>query len=509
MEILILWYNMSIESKIRKETHQFRREVPMNKNQFSQFQLSNEIIETLTLLDYNIPTAIQKVVIPHALAGYDIIAKAQTGSGKTAAFGIPLCEKISWEENLPQALVLEPTRELAQQVKTELFHIGRKKRIKIPALFGGMPIDKQLLTLKQKSHIIVGTPGRIMDHIRRKSLILEQVKIVVIDEADLMFQMGFAEEVTAILELLNASRQIMLFSATMEDKIITPMLAFMKDPKYLLLQDAEETKGSITQSLYYVNTDDKFTLFMKLLIHHSPSSCMIFCATREMVNTLYQKLRRERVRCGMLHGEMEQRDRLKTIESFRDGLFSYLVCTDVAARGIDFDSLTHVFQYDLPTNVETYVHRIGRTGRNGKSGAAISLASPDELRLVDSIEYYLQDKIPVIPLPTITEEQKKQFREKQLEKPILKKRKGAIFQKSITNIAIGGGRKSKMRSGDIVGAICSIHGITPEDIGIIDIRDSLTYVEILNQKGEMVLNALENKPIKGKIRKVSISRKRN
>ena len=481
----------------------------MIENQFSQFHLSDEIIETLTLLDYTTPTKIQEVVIPNALSGYDIIAKAQTGSGKTAAFGIPICEKIIWEENLPQALVLEPTRELAQQVKTELFHIGRKKRIKIPALFGGMPIDKQILSLKQKSHLIVGTPGRIMDHIRRGSLLLNQIQVVVIDEADLMFQMGFAEEVIEILKQLNSSRQIMLFSATMDDKIINSVLGFMQEPKYLLLPDAEETKGSITQSLFYVDPDKKFSAFMNLMIHYLPDNCMIFCATREMVNTLYQKLRREKVRCGMLHGEMEQRDRLKTIEAFRDGHFHTLVCTDVAARGIDFDSLTHVFQYDLPTNVETYVHRIGRTGRNGKSGVAISLAAPDESRLVTAIEQYTQESIPVMSLPSVTADQKNLFLKRQQEKPILKKRKGAVFQKSISNIAIGGGRKSKMRSGDIVGAICGIEGITPEDIGIIDVRDSLTYVEILNQKGDLVLKALEQKPIKGKIRKVSMSRKRN
>ncbi len=476
------------------------------QNNFSQFPLSVDIIETLTLLDYTTPTLIQKAVIPTALEGLDIVGKSQTGTGKTAAFAIPICEKVLWIENLPQALILEPTRELAQQVKTEIFHIGRKKRLKVPALFGGMPIDKQILTIKQKSHIVVGTPGRIMDHVRRESLDLSNVHYLVIDEADLMLNMGFVDEVKEIMNHLPKDRQTMLFSATMNEEIGYLIKKYMNDPTYIMIESETQTVSAISQELVQVDHDHKYQALLSLLISENPADCMIFCATREMVNTLYQKLRRDKIRCGMLHGELEQRERLRTIEDFRDGRFHYLICTDVAARGIDFDQITHIFNYDFPTGKETYVHRIGRTGRNGQSGVAISLATPEESRMVTSVEEYAGLSLTIKKCPLRSELDESPFWQRQKEKPVLKKRKGAIFQKSITKLTIGGGRKSKMRAIDIVGTICGIDGITSDDIGIIDVRDSLTYVEILNEKGTQVFDALQTKPIKGKLRKVSISK---
>lgn len=479
------------------------------KNNFSQFTLSKEILDTLTLLDYITPTEIQKEVIPLALTGCDLVGKSKTGTGKTAAFAIPLCEKVVWDEYLPQALILEPTRELAQQVKTEFFHIGRAKRLKVPALFGGMPIDKQIVTLKQKAHIIVGTPGRIMDHVRRGSLDLSHIQYFVIDEADLMLNMGFLEEVKEIMDQLPQSRQTMLFSATINDEILHLIGRYMQDPTYIMLESATQTVSTITQEIVITEHDDKYKTLMNLLIAENPDDCMIFCATREMVNTLYQKLRRDKIRCGMLHGEMEQRDRLRAIEDFRDGRFHTLICTDVAARGIDFDQITHIFNYDFPTGKETYVHRIGRTGRNGQSGVAISLVTPEEKRILSVVEEFTGIAIARKDCPKEVSLKESAFWKRQNETLVLKKRKGAIFQKSITKLSIGGGRKSKMRAVDIVGTICSIDGITSDDIGIIDIRDSLTYVEILNQKGELVLDALQAKPIKGKLRKVTLSRARH
>ncbi len=475
------------------------------KNTFQSFNLSPEIIEALTMLNYIEPTPIQTEIIPAALAGRDIVGKSQTGTGKTAAFAIPICENIVWEENLPQALILEPTRELAVQIKTEIFNIGRKKRLKVPALFGGMPVDKQALTLKQKSHIIVATPGRLLDHISRENIDLRSIKYLVIDEADLMLAMGFFEEVEEIISLLPKNRITMLFSATIDSAIEGLVSRYMNNPLFVLLEESTKTVSMITQSLYVVENEDKYQTLINILIHENPTECMIFCGTREMVNTLYHKLSRARIKCGMLHGELDQRDRLNTIDAFRDGHFHYLICTDVAARGIDFDNITHVINYDFPTGKETYVHRVGRTGRNGKSGAAISLVSFSEKKMVQTVEDFTLVPIEKLTYAKSSSLEEDVFWKKQKEIPILKERKGAVFNKTITRLSIGGGKKSKMRAVDIVGTICSINGITPTDIGIIDIRDSLSYVEILNSKGELVLDALQNKTVKGKIRKVRIA----
>lgn len=478
----------------------------IQKNEFSRFNLSGELLETLTLLNYIKPTEIQAEVIPPALLGRNIAAKSQTGTGKTAAFAIPVCEMVSWEGNLPQALVLEPTRELSVQVRDELFHIGRKKRLKVPAVFGGFPIDKQIQTLKQKSHIVVGTPGRVMDHIRRDTLKLHQIRFLVIDEADLMFDMGFLEEVREIIDLLPKEKQVMLFSATLEEGVRQLAKEYMADTLFISLDAETETVAEVEQLTYEVDSEEKYEAFIKLLIQESPESSMVFCGTREMVNVLYRKMKKDRLSCGMLHGELDQSERLKTVDAFRTGRFRYLIATDVAARGIDFENITHVINYDFPTGRETYVHRAGRTGRNGKTGKAVSLVTGDDKRMKQMVETFIGKELPYSPCPNPTEAETKAFWKHQKESVALKARKGEALNKAITRLTIGGGRKSKMRAVDIVGTICSISDMDSSDIGIIDVRDSLTYVEILNGKGKRVMEILQDKPIKGKVRKVRITR---
>lgn len=474
--------------------------------EFGSYKISSEILEALTLLGYMEPTAVQREVIPAVLEGKNVVVKSQTGTGKTAAFAVPVCELVQWDENLPQALVLEPTRELAVQVRDEMFHIGRKKRLKVPAVFGGFPIDKQIQTLRQKSHIVVGTPGRVMDHIRRESLKLHRITWLIIDEADLMLDMGFLEDVTEILTMLPKDLHILLFSATLDERVQQLAGAYISDPVLISQEPEADNADKIEQSIYETGAEEKYQVFLNLLIQEKPESCMIFCGTREMVNVLFQKLRRDRIFCGMLHGEMDQSERLKTIEAFRRGGFRYLIATDVAARGIDFDGITHVINYDFPTGRETYVHRIGRTGRNGKSGRALSLVCENDQRMVRMVEEYTGKTIPVFSCPDKGSLDEKAFWEHQRIKQPLKARKGAALNRAIMRLSIGGGRKSKMRTVDIVGAICNIDGVEAEDIGIIDIRDSLTYVEILNDKGPLVLEALQEKPVKGKIRKVRKTR---
>ena len=471
-------------------------------NEFQDFGLSIEILEALNGLGYKKPTNIQQEVIPPMLAGKNIVAKAPTGSGKTAAFAIPICQNVRWEENAPQALVLEPARELAVQVSQEMFHIGRKKRLKVPAVFGGFPIDKQIRTLKQKSHIVAGPPGRVMDHIRRETLKLSNVQWLVIDEADLMLDMGFIDEMKQILSLVPADCRISLFSATLKPEIRELADEFIPEAVLVMQEAGEEQAPAITEKLYFASQERKYDTFLDILMDENPQSCMIFCGTREMTNVLFQKLRRKRIFCGMLHGDMEQKERLKTVNAFRRGGFRFLIATDVAARGIDFEEISHVVNYDFPTGKETYVHRIGRTGRNGNSGTAVSLVTEDDQRMLKQVETYLGRELPVTEPPVIGDEKERAFWKFQRIKAERKPEKGEALNEGITRLSIGGGRKSKMRAGDIVGTICSMEGMEASDIGIVDIRDSISYVEILNRKGNHVLDCLQTKPIKGKVRKV-------
>ena len=471
-------------------------------NEFQDFGLSIEILEALNGLGYKKPTNIQQEVIPPMLAGKNIVAKAPTGSGKTAAFAIPICQNVRWEENAPQALVLEPARELAVQVSQEMFHIGRKKRLKVPAVFGGFPIDKQIRTLKQKSHIVAGPPGRVMDHIRRETLKLSNVQWLVIDEADLMLDMGFIDEVKQILSLVPADCRISLFSATLKPEIRELADEFISEVVLVMQEAKEEQAPAITEKIYFTGQESKYDTFLDVLMDENPQSCMIFCGTREMTNVLFQKLRRKQIFCGMLHGDMEQRERLKTVDAFRRGGFRFLIATDVAARGIDFEEISHVVNYDFPTGKETYVHRIGRTGRNGNSGTAVSLVTENDQRMLKQVETYLGRELPVTEPPVIGDEKERAFWKFQRIKAERKPEKGEALNEGITRLSIGGGRKSKMQAGDIVGTICSIEGLEASDIGIVDIRDSISYVEILNRKGNQVLDYLQTKPMKGKVRKV-------
>lgn len=469
---------------------------------FAQYSLSRPILEALDMLGYHQPTGIQQEVIPLVMAGRNVVARSRTGTGKTAAFAVPLCEMAVWEENAPHALVLEPSRELAVQVSRELFQIGRKKRLKVPAVFGGFPIDKQMQTLKQKSHIVVGTPGRVMDLVCRGSLQLSCITHLVIDEADLMLDMGFLEEVGEIISLLPENRKILLFSATLEKQVQTLIDDYASDAVFVSREEEDGPPPSIGQAVFEVTAENKYEMFKRVLMKENPDSCMIFCGTREMVNVLFQKLRRDRIFCGMIHGEMEQKERLKNVDAFGRGGFRYLIATDVAARGIDFENIGLVVNYDFPTGKETYVHRIGRTGRNGKQGRAVSLVSAEEKNMLRKVEEYTGTDLPVLQELILTEEEEKAFWALQRRKAAPRAGKGEALNRDIMRLSIGGGRKSKMRAVDIVGTICAIDGITAEDIGVIDIRESLTYVEILNRKGPLVLEQLQTKPIKGKLRKV-------
>ncbi len=479
----------------------------MSQNNFLHYPLDETIIKALDVLNYTNPTQVQKEVMPLLLNRKDVVVKSQTGSGKTAAFGIPLCELVDWEERAPQALVLTPTRELATQIKEEIFNIGRYKRIKVEALFGKTSYQSQVKNLKQRTHIVVATPGRLFDHIERGSIDLRKIKTVIIDEADEMFAMGFIEQVEQILNELPKKRTTALFSATMPKAVKNLSENMLKNPQFVEIETNEASKKRIRQQFIKVEDESKLGTMMDLLVVDNPDSSIIFCNTKIMVDKLARELQKSGVKINMLHGGMEQSDRSQVIQDFKRGYFRHLVATDVAARGIDVADIALVVNYDLPEKTETYVHRIGRTARFENSGKALSLVNRKDKVQFEAVLKAQDRLIEEIPRPSraTVDKYRIEFDTKQSQKPKLRKDKGYDFKEDIMKIHINAGKKTKMRPGDVVGALCNIEGMTGDDIGVIDLRDISTFVEILNGKGEMVLKTLQKMPIKGRLRRVSRS----
>lgn len=475
-----------------------------NTQSFKDYKLSEEIIRALDSLGYKQPTAVQDKVIPLVLMKRDVAVKSQTGSGKTAAFGIPLCELIDWEENRPQALILTPTRELAEQVKQDIANIGRFKRIRATAVYGKQPYAKQKLELSQKCHVVAGTPGRVLDHIERGSLDLTRMQYLVIDEADEMLRMGFIDQVEAIMKELPKDRVTLLFSATLPKDVERLCHHYMKNPLDIEIEATEQSADLMDHSLFIVRETDKLNLLRDVIIMENPDSCIIFCRTQEHVDHVYSQLGGSGYPCNKIHGGMEQDERFQVMNDFKRGQFRYLVATDVAARGVDIESITLVLNYDLPLKHEGYVHRTGRTGRAGKTGIAISFVTPNEDKFLANIEGYLGFKIRRRDIPSkdqVTFE-KAAFVKKMNAQPALKKVKDAHLNKEILKLYFNGGKKKKLRAVDFVGTIAKIEGVMAEDIGIITIQDNVSYVDILNGKGLLVIEAMKNTTIKGKLLKV-------
>ena len=469
-------------------------------NTFKEYNLCDEIIRALDGIGYKKPSDVQSKVIPEIMKNNDVVVKSQTGSGKTAAFGIPLSEKVIWEESKVQALILTPTRELAIQVKDEIKNIGRFKRIRAVAVFGKQPFSEQARELKQKTHIVVGTPGRVCDHISRGTLDVSKIKYLVIDEADEMLNMGFIDQVREVINTLNKERQTMLFSATIPVEIMSLCDMYMNKPISIEIKAQKLITEKINHELYNVKEYFKLEDLNNILIKEVPETAVIFCKTKENVDKVYEDLNRKGYSINKIHGGMLQKDRMEVMEKFKRGDFRILIATDVAARGIDVEGITHVINFDLPVEKEAYVHRIGRTGRAGAKGKAISLVNQFEERLLNIIQEYIGFEIPVNEeLPKEENKVKKEEAIKVLKsKPKAKKEKAKVINANITKLYFNGGKKKKLRAGDFVGAISRIEGITAEDIGIIDVQDTVSYVDILNGKGNKVLAALKDSTIKGK-----------
>lgn len=472
---------------------------------FKQFQLSKEIIGAIEKLGYSEPTTVQTEVIPALLAGENLIVKSQTGSGKTAAFAIPICERVQWEERKPQVLVLTPTRELASQIQQDIFNIGRYKRLKVEAIFGRSSYERQAYNLKQRTHVVVATPGRLIDHMTQKTIDLSMINTVIIDESDEMLAMGFIEQIENVMKVVPSTATLALFSATMPAEIKTLATRYLKNPQLIEVKSENKVTARIKQQYYEIPYDEKITVLEDVLTVVNPESSIIFCNTRAAVEEIAEALEALEIEVETLHGGMEQRHRTAVINDFKHGYFRYLVATDVAARGLDIADIALVVNFDLPENVESYVHRIGRTARFENDGHAISFVSSSDYRYLNPIQAMMDDTLVAIERPTQEEvlDGQAAFKTTQQTKMKLKKEKGHDFKEEIMKLHINAGKKTKMRAGDVVGALCNIEGMTGADIGVISLLDVSTFVEILNSKGEMVLAALQDFPIKGRVRRVS------
>lgn len=476
----------------------------MTEQRFEDYKLGDEILRAIHGLGYSNPTDVQTQVIPVALNKQDLVVKSQTGSGKTASYGIPLCEMVDWKENKPQVLILTPTRELAVQVNEDMTNIGRFKRIKSTAVYGRQRFSIQRDELRQKTHVVVGTPGRVLDHIGRGTIALERIEYLVIDEADEMLNMGFIEQVEAIIRELPAERMTMLFSATLPSDVEKLSRKYMSNPVEIEIKASGITTATIEHVLYAVKDADKFRLLRDITLVENPDSCIIFCRTQEQVNQLFQQLAELEYPCDKLHGGMEQDERFEVMNAFRRGQFRYLIATDVAARGIDIKNISHVINYDIPMDKESYVHRTGRTGRAGQNGMAITFVTPKEGRFLADIEGYIGFSLPRKHAPSAEEvfQATAAFQEKLNIQPAPSESKSEQLNKEIMKLNFNGGKKQKLRAVDFVGTIARIKDVSAEDIGIITILDNASYVEILNGKGQHVLEVMEHTTIKAKMWRV-------
>lgn len=385
---------------------------------FYEFDVNHSIVRALTQMGFEEATPIQDQTIPLAIAGKDVIGQAQTGTGKTVAFGIPLVEKVDIEAEKIQGVVLTPTRELAIQVSEEINKIGRFKHVHALAVYGGQEMSKQIKALKKKPQIIVATPGRFMDHMRRKTIRLNAIQMVVLDEADEMLNMGFIEDITSILQDMPEDRQTLLFSATMSKAVLGIAQNYMKNPETVAIKAKEVTVTNITQQCLKVQEKEKFSTLCRLLDVHSPELAIVFGRTKRRVDELSEALNKYGYKAEGIHGDLSQDKRSSIMKRFKEGRIHLLVATDVAARGLDISGVSHVFNFDLPQDPESYVHRIGRTGRAGKKGLAITFSTPSEVDHVKTIEKLTKRKMEWIPVPTLEEaieQQQRQTAESLLE----------------------------------------------------------------------------------------------
>ena len=468
-----------------------------DKPSFERLPLAPAVLENLCRLGYLSMTPIQAASLPIALAGHDLIAQAKTGSGKTAAFALPLLANLNVRRFAVQALVLCPTRELADQVTREIRRLARAEdNIKILSLVGGSTMRPQMASLAHGAHIVVGTPGRIMDHLQRGSLDLAALNTLVFDEADRMLDMGFHDDMVFVARQCPKKRQTMLFSATFPEGIEQLARQFLRQPQRITLPEQHEA-NKICQRFYEVEPDQKLAAVGLLLKHYRPVSTLAFCNTRQQCRDLLQVLRAEGFVALALHGEMEQRERDQVLIQFANRSCSVLVATDVAARGLDIDQLEAVINVDITPDSEIHVHRIGRTGRVDQAGWAFSLVSGNQMARVDNIEKALGHEIEWHLLSEL------QAAPGQRRSPPMSTPMSPLVPPMAT-LQILGGRKEKIRPGDVLGALTGDAGFSKEQVGKINVTDTTTYVAVARGIAREAQRKLSAGTLKGKRVKVHL-----
>ena len=518
---------------------------------FGEIELSRKLLQALREMGFEEPSPIQAQTIPLTLEGHDVIGQAQTGTGKTAAFGIPTVEKVTEKIHRVQALILTPTRELAIQTAEELNKIGKFKRVRTLPIYGGQSIDRQIRALKRGVHIVVGTPGRLLDHLNRGTLALDTVNTLVLDEADEMLDMGFIDDIENILRQIPDGRQTLLFSATMPAPIEKLSRRYMQHPQRVTITKENLTVPLIDQ-LYY-ETREKFEGLCRVLDVEETGKLIIFCRTKRAVDDLTASLEARGYSAGGLHGDLSQIQRDRVMKRFREGRIDILIATDVAARGIDIDDITHVINYDIPQDHESYVHRIGRTGRAGRKGVAMTFIEPKEYRQLRLIMKLAHTKIQRKELPTASDmlEHQKELVQERLIKTLqqnhyddyheiisdvaaegfdmvdiaaaalklslegfkdVDKESGALGDTGgapgMVRLFLNIGRSQKIRPADIVRAIADEADIPGATIGVINIYDKFTFVEVPEDVAERVMSIMHRNTVKGYKVNVEPARKR-
>lgn len=518
----------------------------MEKIKFKDLPLAAELLKAVEDMGFEEATAIQTQAIPMVLEGRDLIGLSQTGTGKTAAFGLPAIEKVDLSQKKIQVLILCPTRELAIQAADEIKKFGKYKRgLKTIPIYGGQPIDRQMKALKQGVHIVIGTPGRVMDHMRRRTINLESVQIVVLDEADEMLNMGFREDMETILKDIPENRQTILFSATMSKEIMSITREYLKSPQTIKVNHKQLTVPSIEQAYFEVASARKLEALTRLVDYYNPKLSLVFCNTKRRVDELVSELQLRGYMAEGLHGDMGQSARDRVMGMFRRGRIDILVATDVAARGIDVDDVEIVFNYDIPQDEEYYVHRIGRTGRAGRTGKAFTFVTGRrEFYAIKDIQRYASTKILPKAIPSLGDiEESKTTRfldqirdivqqgdldryltlvEQVMEEDYSSMDVAAALMKmmmardkeipdheeelyldtgaetGMVRLFINIGKKDRVQVRDIVGAIAGETGIQGKVIGKIDMYDKFTFVEVPAENQKDVLSAMKLAQIKGK-----------
>jgi ATP-independent RNA helicase DbpA len=460
----------------------------LSTHSFSVLPLPAEQLSNLSELGYAEMTPIQAASLPAILQGQDVRAKAKTGSGKTAAFGIGLLDKITVGQFVTQSLVLCPTRELADQVSKELRRLARfTQNIKILTLCGGQAIGPQLESLVHPAHIIVGTPGRIQEHLRKGTLKLDQLKVLVLDEADRMLDMGFSEDIEDVVSYAPQDRQTLLFSATYPEGIERISNKFQRQPVKVEIE-GEDDIADIKQVFIETDRNQRLALLTAVLYQQQPASCVVFCNTKRDCQEIYEALAGKGISALALNGDLEQRDRDRVLVRFANGSCRVLVATDVAARGLDIKQLSLVINYELSFDPEVHVHRVGRTGRAGTSGLAVSLVTPQEMVRVHALEDYTRQAVVWQPAAQV------------MSAPPV------ALDPEMATLCIDGGRKAKIRPGDILGALTGDAGLTAAEVGKIDMFPVHAYVAIRQKSAKKALQRLQEGKIKGKSCKAIILR---